>query len=324
MSGNYASIGFRAFIISFLVIVGVGCVVGGITYSMELWGGHAIPDVVGMPQEEAEQALKDQGFSPEVEAVSSDEEKGTVLGTDPEAGVRAEEHTTVTVYVAKPKSVPNVVGIMIDEARAVLSENGYTNIEVVEKASNKEQGTVLAQDPKANAKAKSDDLVSLTVATPFIVPDVKGMSETEAKSTLANVGYKYYVTTDYSDEVEEGCAIGTVPAAGEACPSTTTIEIKVAKSRAKELEEAAKKYLESLSRISVNNRSFEISSVDGVTPEGDSSCRFTLTVRPFETHSWFGSEPETRYGNYEKIEGTLSINAKNEVTSSNPPITPLK
>ena len=324
MARGYASIGLRAFLITFLILIGIGCVAAGVTYSMELWGGKTIPNVVGMTQEDAENILQELGFSTEVESVASDEDKGTVLGTDPESGVRADEHSMIIVYVAKPKSVPNVLGMMLEEAEAVLSDNGYTNIEVIEKASDEEKGKVLSQEPNAKTKAKSDTLISLTVATPHIVPEVVGMSEAEAKSALTNAGYKYYVTSSYSEDVPEGTVVETVPPAGEPLSSTETVEVKVAKSRSSELIEVARRYFESLSRISVNGRSYEISQIDDVQYENGSTCRFTLTVRPFESHSWFGGEPEVRYGNYEKLDGSILMNDKNEVVSTNPPITMLQ
>lgn len=324
MAGNSGSIGLKAFLITFLCIVGIGCVVAGITYTMQLWGGKVVPYVIGMTQEEAEEAMQVQGFGTDVQRVESDEEKGTVVGTDPEAGSRANENSVILLYVAKPKSLPNVCGLMLEEAKAVLSENGYSNIEVVEKGSDEPQGKVLSQDPKAGNKVKSEEKVSLTVAVPYVVPDVKGMSETDAKSAIANAGFKYYVTYAYSDDVNDGSVIETKPPAGEALKSSSTVEIVVAKSRSKELEEAARKYLESLSRISVNGKSYEISSVDEVFYDNGNTCKYSMNVRPFETHSWFGGEPETRYGNYEKIEGTILVNDKGDVVSTNPQITPLQ
>lgn len=323
MSNSNKSIGFKAFLITFLSIVIVGCAVAGITYSMELWGGKVVPYVIGMTQEQAEEAMQAQGFNTDIERVESDEEKGTVVGTNPEAGNRANENSTILLYVAKPKSVPNVSGLMLEEAKEVLNQNGFTNIEVVEKGSDQTEGKVLSQDPKGGTKTSSDSKISLTVAVPFIVPDVKGMSETDAKSAIANAGFKYYVTYAYSDDVNEGSVIETEPPAGEPLKSSSTIEIKVAKSKSKELEEVAKKYLESLHKVSINGRSYEISGVDQVSFDNGSTCKFSISVRPFETHSWFGGEPETRYGNYERIDGTILINDKGEVVSTNPPISTL-
>lgn len=318
MQQRYGSMGLKAFLITFICIVAAACVIAGITYSLELWGGKTVPYVVGMTQAQAKDALAERGFASNVEKVGSDEQKGTVLGTDPEAGTRADDGFEITIYVAKAKTVPNVVGSMVDDAKALLGENGYNNVEVVEKASDEEAGKVLSQDPSANSAAKTDALISLTVATPHLVPNVNGMPEAEAKSVIANEGYKYFVTQIYTDDAQEGTVVETSPEAGSACPLSKTIEIKVAKSRSKELTDIARRYLESLSKVRINGKSYEISQIDDVSYDNGSTCRFTLTVRPFESHSWFGGEPDVRYGNYEKISGSVTVNDKNEVESSDP------
>ena len=64
-------------------------------------GPEEIPDVVGMKQGQAEQALRDAGFEPDV--VQSDETtepKGTVIQQSPPAGQSAQEGATVTIVVS--------------------------------------------------------------------------------------------------------------------------------------------------------------------------------------------------------------------------------
>ena len=65
-----------------------------------------IPDsVIGMTQDEAEQALKDLGVSNVVNSFVIDDSvtSGTVVRTSPEAGQQVEGDATVTLYIAQPE-----------------------------------------------------------------------------------------------------------------------------------------------------------------------------------------------------------------------------
>ncbi len=64
-------------------------------------GPERIPDVVGMQQQQAEKALREAGYVPDV--VPSDqttEPKGTVIQQSPPAGESAQEGATVTIVVS--------------------------------------------------------------------------------------------------------------------------------------------------------------------------------------------------------------------------------
>lgn len=321
MANAYTSAGLKAFLITFLCIVGVAFIVGGISYSAGMWGGTNIPDVIGLSQKEAVSVLGELGFSCEISEEASDEEEGSVVNTDPPVGTRVETTNPITLFVATPRKVTDVCGMSIEEAKAALTDLGFTNIETVEKISDDETGKVLSQDPLSGSNAKGYDLISLTVASPHTIPDVSDMSEADAKSKMEDAGYKYYVTQEYSDEIQEGHVISTVPKSGEVYAASETVEIIVAKSRSNELVEIAEKYLKSLSRVAINGKTYEISKVDSVRFDHDSTCKFTISARQYESHSWFGGEEELRYGNYEQIEGSVSINDNNEVESTDPNMT---
>jgi serine/threonine-protein kinase len=72
-------------------------------------GPQKVPDVVGMTQAEAEQALKDAGFVPSVSPDnSSTEPKGTVTGQTPAAHTPLQQGSTVFITVSQyePSSPP--------------------------------------------------------------------------------------------------------------------------------------------------------------------------------------------------------------------------
>ncbi|MCW2845756.1 MAG: pknB1 [Nocardioides sp.] len=64
-------------------------------------GPEKIPDVVGMQQADAERALRDAGFVPDVvESANTTEPKGTVIQQSPTAGQTDQEGSTVTIVVS--------------------------------------------------------------------------------------------------------------------------------------------------------------------------------------------------------------------------------
>ena len=86
-----------------------------------------IPDLVGVPYQEAVDRLQGLGLNPQLEAREprGDEQPGTVVSTDPEAGTEVQRGDTVKVLVAIDKVVvPSVQGMSLDEARATLQAAG--------------------------------------------------------------------------------------------------------------------------------------------------------------------------------------------------------
>lgn len=86
-----------------------------------------IPDLVGVPYQEAVDRLQGLGLNPQLEAREprGDEQPGTVVSTDPEAGTEVQRGETVEVVVAIDKvQVPSVQGMSLDEARATLQAAG--------------------------------------------------------------------------------------------------------------------------------------------------------------------------------------------------------
>ena len=86
-----------------------------------------IPDLVGVPYQEAVAQLEALGLSPELEGrrPRDGEQAGTVVSTDPEAGTEMQQGDTVRVVVAVASvDVPDVAGLSLDEARTELEQAG--------------------------------------------------------------------------------------------------------------------------------------------------------------------------------------------------------
>ncbi len=90
-----------------------------------------VPSVSGLTYAEAVAALKREGFEVVKEEKESDTvKKGNVISQVPEAGVKAERGSSITVYVSISASVgkikvPNLIGMSEEDATVILIESGF-------------------------------------------------------------------------------------------------------------------------------------------------------------------------------------------------------
>lgn len=301
-----------------LALIGAGVAWG--TYNAELWGGKTVPAVTGLTQDEAAALLAEQGFAVEVAEEKSDEAPGTVLAAVPDGG-RAEEGSTVALTVAAPRIVPAVVGLSQQEAADMLAAEGLTAVDVVEEKSNEAEGAVLAVSPEAGSQVLSTDTVTLTVAVPFTVPDVVGEDADAAKEALAAEGYEVTARWSYTEDVPEGTALSTDPEAGTQLDSGSEVTLYLAKSRGAELVALAKSFLPG-ARLKSADARYIIDSVKDVAYEGDDVVSYTCEAHQYEDVTLPFGKGTTRVEDDKRVtlEGTLTFNGDNEVTTADPAI----
>jgi serine/threonine-protein kinase len=127
-----------------------------------------VPSVVGMKKNQARRVLTEQDFEVVLEERDSDEPAGEVVETDPAAGEEVPQGSTVTVFYSDgPESVPDVVGLLEDEAVRTLREAGFESVRVFTNGEPTDQptGTVLEQNPEAGTEQPSDTQIVLIVTT---------------------------------------------------------------------------------------------------------------------------------------------------------------
>lgn len=200
--------------------------IGWVTYATELWGGRSLPDVRGISFSDAKARLAELGLDATELDRPTDDGIGTVLETDPSAGTRVRAGRSVKVYVGTPRVVPDVVGMQLDEARAALAEAGIDTVRIERKNSDEEEGTALATNPSKDAVVTSGEEVVLTVAQPYTVPDVTGMSQDDATRTIADAGLESKIEWRESEGAARS-ALSTEPAAGERVKAGSTVTITV-------------------------------------------------------------------------------------------------
>jgi 1A family penicillin-binding protein len=142
--------------------------------------GGTVPDVVGLMQEEAEKVLSEANFTPIPETVESHEPAGTVVAQSPAGGASATLGSGVTISISDgkgpppvvKKTVPDVVDMLEDEAKAALKDAGF-KVDVMEQCTDDplQNGLVLSQDPEGGKKANEGSTVTIWVGKNPDPPD---------------------------------------------------------------------------------------------------------------------------------------------------------
>lgn len=197
-----------------------------------------VPDVTGMTLEEAEVALDDAGLEIGriTEEATEDSEPGIVLSQTPPAGDTAAEGSRVDVVVARAVEgveVPDVLGLSLDDATAVIEEAGLTVRSDEVFSSDVDAGLVVSQSPQPGTRVESGAEVGLSVskgpepAANVSVPDLSGMSRDEAETALDAAGLGIRVVQMNSEAVPAGDVVTQAPGAGSSVAPGTTVAVVV-------------------------------------------------------------------------------------------------
>ena len=134
----------------------------------------------------------------------------------------------------KPVSVPNVVGMAQATAESTLLGVGLAAGTVAEQSSaTVTAGKVISQNPSAGASALAGSTVSLVVSKgpqPVSTPDVVGLKQSVAQTTLTGVGLVVgTITEQFSAAVAVGKVISQSPLAGVSVAPGTAVNLSVSK-----------------------------------------------------------------------------------------------
>ena len=217
-----------------LLILGLFALGAWLIANNLLGGGEPVevPDVVGMTEDEAIEALEEVGLEAEpIDDFSRRVPEGEVFEQDPTAGADAMTGDTVTITVSsgvQQTTVPDLVGLSLEDATAALEEarlklGGVTT----GTAEDAEPDEVLEQFPAAGREVDRGTEVDLVVAQGTTVPDVVGESQGDAQEILDDAGYDVAIITEPSDEVEEGFVIAQDPDPGTELEQGSTVTILV-------------------------------------------------------------------------------------------------
>ena len=271
-----------AVIIIFIIIFAIGRAAG----IFQTWGSGTtaeesesrvkVPNVVGMTEEEAKEALNEKGLGYKATYAESEKyEKGIVCEQNPADGERVEKNTTVEVVVSSKLvgeeiTVPDVSGMDEESAQRTLEDEGLTvgTSEFVY-SSDYAEGQVIKTTPAAGSKVGADTQIIMQVSRgeeKISVPDVRGQEDSEAQSALKNAGLSIgNVTYQYDNSTGKGLVISQSIGGGEKVASGTSIDLVVSNGPKPEEKVTVKSFVgESESALiqwansnGINNRSEE-------------------------------------------------------------------
>jgi serine/threonine-protein kinase len=162
---------------------------------------------------------------------NSDVEEGVVFAQSPDAGVRVEKESIVVIDVSSGRpevTVPSVVGQSVADAVAELGRVGLV-AQVVEVFSDRDAGTVTAQQPGAGTLVVEGTSVRINVskgAKPVVVPSVTNIPYDQAAAELQAAGF-VPARTDVASDLPAGIVVSQSPAANTESSRGTTVTLSV-------------------------------------------------------------------------------------------------
>jgi len=200
-------------------------------------GNLTMPEVIGKSLDEARTSLESAGilFTTEYD-VSKEYDKNTIMSSSVDAGVAVPKETTVTITVSAGEDgvkVPDVSGLSEAEATSVLEKEGFSVKKETAMSSESVKGDVVSQVPEAGSIVDRNDYVTITISTgsedeKVEMPDVLGMTETQAKAVLVAAGFVSTTVTEVENvEYEAGTVCFQGYPAGSEQPQGTDVEIKI-------------------------------------------------------------------------------------------------
>ena len=147
-------------------------IVQGHTVSYEVCGGPEtvkVPGLVGLNRQSAEDQVRSAGLVPAVDYIDGPvTQKDRVVSVDPAEGQTVAKGSTVKVRLSKgnQRTMPDVTGLSLEDARRKLEDLGFTNIRPPSTNINPPPGMagkVTSQTPTKDALLKLGDPISLVV-----------------------------------------------------------------------------------------------------------------------------------------------------------------
>ena len=194
-----------------------------------------VPKVTGLPLEEAQQLLSNEGLDSRVarRQPSADVPALSVISQDPEDGRKVAEGATVALVISQGPEVvdvPSLTGLSRQEAEAKLAEAGLVAGEITSEPSDTvPEGKLISQSP-ASGKIEKGEPVNFVVSSGkrlVEVPSVTGLTEQEAAARLGEQGLTAKVATACDGSKTDKTVIVQDPAPGEQVPDKTEVTLTV-------------------------------------------------------------------------------------------------
>lgn len=183
---------------------------------------------------------KDYDYEFIAEYKQSDEvPAGTVLSQSPVAGEKVIAGSKITLVVASSTEdliVPNCYGLTLEKAEKMLSNSNLNVYKTAEVSSETiEPGLVVYTDPKAGSVVSANREITIFISSgpstttlkTYAVPDVRGLSQSDAKNFLIKAGFSNVVVETKDDPARKGVVLSQSPSAGSTVKENEKIIITV-------------------------------------------------------------------------------------------------
>ncbi|MFB7242453.1 serine/threonine protein kinase [Streptomyces populi] len=131
-----------------------------------------VPDVAGKNCDQAKAQMTASNLVGECVDTETDDQNlvGKVIQTTPTAGTPADPGSKVQIQIGKAKqqqqsTVPNVVGKTVAEARQILQQAGFNNIQFAQGSDGSDDARVFGQNPNADSPVDSPDNTVVVLTT---------------------------------------------------------------------------------------------------------------------------------------------------------------
>ena len=185
-------------VVGLVLVIGV---VAGVAYYLLAGAGktYAVPLVNGEPVATAQAQIKAQHLrSTVINQPNASIKDGLVIRSNPPEGNNVPADTLVTLYVSSGPgnvSVPNVEGKQQSAAETELQNAGFSVSTQQDTTSTQPAGTVVNQSPAGGAMVKPGSKIIIYVSGAASVPNVVGLSEQSAQTSLQSAGFQVNVQT---------------------------------------------------------------------------------------------------------------------------------
>jgi beta-lactam-binding protein with PASTA domain len=181
-------------------------------------------------------------------------------------------------------SVPNVCDLTLDEAVEELNNLGLEGV-VVERRFDQiiEEGNVIIQEPLPDARVKKGRIINLTVSLgpeTIKVPHLTGVSYEQGVSIVRRLGLVIAgVDSVFSDSVEIGGIIGTVPEAEDAVKKGDGIKLVLSKGLIRKMPNMVGVQL-SRAQVTLEKMGLIVGKVEEITGSGQKGTIIVQNPEP--------------------------------------------
>lgn len=162
---------FTKILLLFFILLSIGLLVIAsiLGYHYYEENNIEVPNVTGYSYEEATTILNTANLSYEMkEKETKDEtEVGIVIDQSKKAGSKTHENAVITLTVGvldNHVTVPNVIGMTLEEATTILNKNNISYRIEYEETTDEDNNTIIKQSIKANKEIENTEILTITLA----------------------------------------------------------------------------------------------------------------------------------------------------------------